>query len=280
MLFTVHRDSSCDYHRCVLPYQYLNIPKTCEVNKASVYFFNRIPDHDLTQIKRMGIKIVCDIDDYWHLNEDHYLYHHFKVKGMADRIINSLKLADVVFTTHSMLADKVKEHNKNVYVVPNAIPYDKGQFNIGRQEWTGRIGFVGGMSHYKDIELVKGMKVPQQVHISQYMNHYKGLNVCVAPLIKNEFNEHKSNLKVLEAACGHAMAVCSDLHPFDNHLDRPFIELCAPNDWTERLKYLQANPAYAKDKADHLAEHCREHYDLIKVNNLRKEMFSELLRKG
>lgn len=280
MLFTVHRDSSCDYHRCVNPVQYLKLPKTQEISKASVYFFNRIPNHDLSMLKKKGIKIVCDIDDFWELNEEHYLYHHFKVKGMAERIINSLKLADVVITTHGKLADKVKDHNKNVYVVPNAIPYEQGQFNIGRQEWTGKIGFVGGMSHYKDVELVKGVSVPSQVHISQYMEHYKGLNICVAPLIKNEFNEHKSNLKVLEAACGHAMAVCSNIHPFDNPLDRPYVDLCAPNDWTERLNYLQSNPNYARDKAELLAEHCREHYNLLKVNNLRKEIFLELLRKG
>lgn len=278
MLYTVIRDASCDYHRCVLPSQYLKLPKTQEISKASVYFFNRIPNHDLNQLRSMGIKIVCDIDDYWELNKEHYLYHHFKVKGMAERITNSLKLADVVLTTHGKLADKVKEHNKNVHVVPNAIPYEKGQFNIGKQEWTGKIGFVGGMSHYKDVELVKGVQVPQQVHISRYMELYKGLNICVAPLVKNEFNEHKSNLKVLEAACGHALAVCSRIHPFNNPLDQPFVELCAPNDWTKRLGYLQANPAYARDKAERLAEHCREHYDLLKVNETRKQIFQHLIK--
>lgn len=278
MIYSVRRDSSCDTHRVNYPMDYLNVPKTDSPSKASVYFFNRIPNHDLKELKKKGIKIVCDIDDFWELNQDHYLYHHFKAKGMAERIINSLRMADVVLTTHGKLADKVKQHNKNVHVVPNAIPYEKGQFNIGRQEWTGKIGFVGGMSHYKDVELVKGVSVPNQVPIHNYMSLYNGLNICVAPLVKNEFNEHKSNLKVLEAACGHALAVCSDLHPFRNHLDESFVEYCQPHEWEAKLGYLTKNPNYAQDKAERLAEHCREHYDLLKVNETRKQIFQHLIK--
>lgn len=278
MLYTVKRDSSCDYHRCVMPDHYLSLPKTQEINKASVYMFNRIPNHNLKDLKRMGIKIVCDVDDLWFLNREHYLYAHFKAKGMAERIINSLQMADLVLTTHARLADKVKAHNKNVEVVPNAIAYGKGQFNIGKQPYTGKIGFVGGMSHYQDIELVKGIKLPQQVHISEYMKHYKGLNICLAPLIKNEFNECKSNLKVLEAGCGHAAIVCSDLHPFRNPLDEPFVEYCKPGEWEAKLKYLTDNPNYTQDRGDQLAEHCREHYDLLKVNKTREELFKHLIR--
>jgi len=278
MLFSVLRDSSCDYHRVVMSSQYLNIPKTQEISKASIYFFNRISNHNLHDLRRMGIKIVCDIDDYWHLNSDHYLYHHFKAKGMAERIVSSLKLADVVLTTHGKLADKVKAYNKNVHVVPNAIPYDKGQFNIGKQPYTGKIGFVGGMSHYKDIQLVEGLKLPQQVSIHNYMEHYKGLNICLAPLIKNEFNEHKSNLKTLEAGCGHGMVLASDLHPFRNPLDEPFVDYCQPNEWQAKIKYVQENPSYAEDRGERLAEHCRDHYDLLKVNQLREDIFKHLIK--
>jgi len=278
MLYTVKRDASCDYHRCVIPAQYLKgVKQTDDFNKATVYNFCRIPNHDLNQLRRMGIKIVCDIDDYWHLGSDHYLYHHFKAKGMAERIINSLKLADVVLTTHGKLADKVKAYNKNVHVVPNAIPYEKGQFNIGKQPYTGKIGFVGGMSHYKDITLVEGLKLPQQISIHNYMDHYKGLNICLAPLIKNEFNEHKSNLKTLEAACGHSMVLASDLHPFRNPLDEPFVDYCQPKEWQAKIKYVKENPRYAMDRGEALAEHCREHYDLLKVNKLREDIFKTLL---
>jgi len=278
MLFNVIRDASCDYHRTVLPSQYLKLPKTQEISKASIYFFNRIPNHNLHDLRRMGIKIVCDIDDYWHLGNDHYLYHHFKAKGMAERIINSLKLADVVLTTHAKLADKVKAYNKNVHVVPNAIAYEKGQFNIGKQPYTGKIGFVGGMSHYKDITLVEGLKLPNQISIHNYMDHYKGLNICLAPLLKNEFNEHKSNLKVLEAGCGHSMVLASDLHPFRNPLDEPFVDYVKPKDWKEKIQYIVDNPNYAQDRGAALAEHCREHYDLLKVNKLREDLFKHLIR--
>jgi hypothetical protein len=256
------------------------MPKTDKPGHAKIYLFNRIPGHDLKEIRKRGIKIVCDIDDYWELYQHHYLYNHFKFGGMTKRIIESLKMSDVVLTTHSMLADRVKEHNKNVYLVPNAIPYDKEQFNIGKQEYTGKTAFIGGMSHYKDINLIKGYSVPNQLHISRYMDHYKGVNICLAPLENNEFNQCKSNLKTLEAACGHAAVICSDMHPFRNGKDDEYVIYAKNNEWESKIKYCKDNPNYTIDIGEKLAEHCRKHYDLIKVNETRKDIFSELLRQG
>lgn len=280
MLYSVIRDASCDFHRVVQSSKYLNIPKTDKPGNSKIYFFNRIPAHDLKEIKKRGIKIVCDIDDWWHLPRNHYLYNLFENGGMSKRIIESLKMADVVLTTHSKLADKVKDINKNVHVVPNAIPYDKDQFNIGIQPYSGKTAFIGGMSHYKDIELIKGYSIPNQLHISRYMDHYRGVNICLAPLEDNEFNSLKSNLKILEAACGNAAIICSDMHPFRNGLDDEFVIYAKPNEWESKIKYLKDNPSYTRELGNKLAEHCRKHYDLIKVNETRKDIFSELLRIG
>lgn len=276
MIFFVKRDSSCDYHRSVLPAEYLDLPQTDKPGLASIYYFNRIPNHSLHEIKKRGIKIVCDLDDYWELYTHHYLYNHFKYGGMAARILESLKMADLVITTNSLLASKILPINKNVHIVPNAIPYDKGQFNIGKQEYTGKTAFIGGMSHYKDIELIKGYSVPNQLHISRYMEHYKGVNICLAPLEDNEFNRCKSNLKTIEAACGHSAIICSDMHPFKNGTDDKFVIYAKPGEWDKKIKYCQGNPNYTIDIGERLAEHCRKNYDLIKINELRRQLLKSL----
>ena len=99
-------------------------------------------------------KIVMDIDDYWilppnHINAEAYQHH-------TPKIIANLQDADAVTCTNARLADKVYKYNKNVYILPNALPYGVNQFHDEKIESDKiRIIWVGGSSHMADIELLR-----------------------------------------------------------------------------------------------------------------------------
>lgn len=289
--------ASCDYHRITLPFENLKANP-----KVPIYIFNRVPKPIpglFERLKKMGVKIICDLDDYWFLHKEHYLYLHFKDSDNAKRIMDSLKAADAVITTTATLADHIKEFNRNVFVIPNALPFDTGQFQKSKdKESDTPFIYVGGASHRKDLELISGMDkgltiagfsfdpewyAIQQAHtqaefknqlpLDCYMDAYDGHRIAIAPLAKNTFNECKSNLKILEAGCKGIPIITSKCLPYYNPIDKDVVTYANnKEEWRYALHRLWKDRIYSYDKGQELAEHVRKHYSLDKVNALRREL--------
>lgn len=135
---------------------------------ADVYIFNRVigvfdstleEEADLIKaIKAYGGKIIVDFDDYWILSEKHILHEKYKEHNQTARQIHSLKIADAVTCTTEYLAAKIRKHNKNVTVCPNALdPENHAQWS---QEYTNcprvNFGYVGvANAHLEDVDLFK-----------------------------------------------------------------------------------------------------------------------------
>jgi glycosyltransferase involved in cell wall biosynthesis len=110
--------------------------------------------------KRYEFKLVVDIDDYWHLDPWHVLYHSFPSK----RIVNHIIAADLVTCTHRYLRQRIQLYNKNVEILPNALPFGKGQFHderISHDKMSAeckpdalRVVYAGGVTHERDIEII------------------------------------------------------------------------------------------------------------------------------
>lgn len=116
--------------------------------------------------KEHNVKLVYDIDDYWDVGEGHPMYFTQKREGFVTKILEILKIADVVTTTTDIFANKIKKYNKNVYVIPNAIDTTEKQFHpIDKTYDKIRFGFVMGAHHLRDIELLVGMtnRLPKDV---------------------------------------------------------------------------------------------------------------------
>jgi glycosyltransferase involved in cell wall biosynthesis len=135
------------------------------LKKYDVIFIHRIPQHRhkeavniIKNIKKLGIKVVVDIDDYWDLDPSHGMYHSAKRENLGGILVECLRLADAVTVPTSILADTIKSKNKNVFVLPNAIDPNEEQFkNKKTESELIRFGWLGGSSHIKDIELLKGL---------------------------------------------------------------------------------------------------------------------------
>jgi glycosyltransferase involved in cell wall biosynthesis len=73
-------------------------------------------------------------------------------------ILNNIRIAKNVTTTTSIFAEEIAKYNKNVYVLPNAIDPNEKQYTPTPEKSDRlRIGWLGGSSHLKDLEILKGV---------------------------------------------------------------------------------------------------------------------------
>jgi hypothetical protein len=103
-------------------------------------------------LNKLGIRFGLDLDDYWDLPEDHLLYEHYKETNKPQLIVESIKAAHFVICTTEILATKIKEHNKEVYVIENGIDtedptWQNNHINSKRI----RYGFTQGTTHIPDV---------------------------------------------------------------------------------------------------------------------------------
>jgi glycosyltransferase involved in cell wall biosynthesis len=126
------------YHRTLGPFE-----KMEEMNK---------------RLESLGIVSIMDLDDYWAPGSHHPAYHLIKNAGLDKKVLENIKLAQNVTTTTSIFATEIGKYNKNVFVLPNAIDTTEKQFipDLEKSDRI-RIGWLGGSSHLKDLQLLKGV---------------------------------------------------------------------------------------------------------------------------
>ena len=167
--------SGVHYHRIMLPISGLALENSLVTNsleeirnriqagQCDILIYNRyLPGMDVAELVALRdqykFKIVVDNDDYWELDPHHILHYHY-TRGITKQITDNLKIADLVTVTHFRLAKKARQYNEKVFVIPNALPFDQYQFTPERAEnKTGRvrIGWAGGVTHEKDLEILRG----------------------------------------------------------------------------------------------------------------------------
>jgi len=106
----------------------------------------------------LGIATIMDIDDHWSPGPDHPAWQIIKQNNLDKKIANNLKVSRNVTTTTSVFADEISKLNKNVFVLPNAINPDEKQYQSNPEKSDRiRIGWLGGSSHMKDLEILRGL---------------------------------------------------------------------------------------------------------------------------
>ncbi len=174
LLITSPRLTGLNYHRQIVPFTNLD----CVDSMAyPVWDFNWTDDFlkgfqmvsflrtiDLNgktneiieRLKKLGIKIHFDIDDYWVLPVNHTLYQNFKLQNVSAQVIEALKGSDLITTSTKHLANVIKQHNENVYVLANAINPEEEQWQeIKADNDLLRFGYIAGVHHIADIEILK-----------------------------------------------------------------------------------------------------------------------------
>jgi len=160
------RNSGVSFHRLFNPVIYLpkeyammtDVLTEEELQKEyDILFINRyMAGMEVDEVVRLrekyGFKLVVDVDDYWNLDAWHILYG----KYPTQKVIDHIKVADLVICSNNDLAVHVDELNPNWIVIPNALPYGEDQFTDVKTE-SDKVRFVyaGSVTHEKDIAILK-----------------------------------------------------------------------------------------------------------------------------
>lgn len=173
--------TALQYHRQIVPHHYLiNVSdisadkcphtidnmtdETLKEYQIVTYLRQVRPDgkteQEIIRARKLGLKVIVDIDDYWETPPTHHLFNEMKKNKFAESTITGLKMADWVTTTTSHFASIIYQYNENITVLPNCISPIEKQFIPSTVENNKvRMGWIGGVYHKDDfLEMDKGIR--------------------------------------------------------------------------------------------------------------------------
>lgn len=314
--YTKNMDGS-SYHRLYMPHSMMdvrdvNMLREDDVKWCDLLIYSRhcpySPKFLDEQRARYGFKIVVDMDDWWEVHKEHPMSEWWSQSNVSLQIRAHMMNADAVICTHSDLAEIIP--NNCVYVIPNGIDYDYGQFRqrpSGKgllyastiMNWSNTNILSGSANkirhldvsyviagyhdspHYSKVilNLVSGVipyKTKSWTNVHDYMNTYEG-HIGILPSRRSYFNQMKSNLKVLEYAALGIPVVCSREKPYQ---DLPVNYFSGIKEFASHVERLHMDKAYRERQGDILNEYCREHYHLKKFLDLRLNVYDEIIQRG
>ncbi|WP_236692034.1 rhamnan synthesis F family protein [Amantichitinum ursilacus] len=190
---------------------------------------------------------IYELDDYLPNLPIKSLHRHHMPKDILRSLRRAVQLTDRFVVSTERLAEAYSDLHNNFHVVHNYLP-PAWWGNLPPQRSRGarpRVGWAGGISHTGDLELIVDVvrefagtvdwvffgMCPDKLrpYIAEYhegvpIDRYPAklaslkLDLALAPLEHNVFNECKSNLRLLEyGACGFA-TICTDIVPYQGDL--------------------------------------------------------------
>ncbi|MBU1191898.1 MAG: sulfotransferase [Gammaproteobacteria bacterium] len=208
---------------------------------------NTLHDHHIEMLEKYkkynDVFVVFGQDDLMFALPPKNPYSKTVYKDMKKRIRRCADLADCLVVTTEPLAQALREMSADVRVIPN---YLSGVLwnDLQSKRLQGskpRVGWAGAQQHGGDLELIAevvaatanevdwiffGMcpdvlrpyvaEYHQAVCFEDYPVKLASLNLdlAIAPLERNRFNEAKSNLRILEYGVLGWPVIASDIHPY------------------------------------------------------------------
>ena len=262
------------------------------------------------QAKKYNVKVVVDTDDWWEVGKDHPKYNLWKKSDVGLQIKQHLMYADAVIATSDRLASIVP--NKNVYVIPNALAFDVGQFREHELPKSDKVRLVyasSAMNYANTFLIAKAMKklvdLPIEIVVvgyhegdvydiiiqnltaskqipyrtiewagtENYMEGYQG-DILIVPSKATEFNSYKSNIKALEAAALNIPIVVSKAEPY---LSLQVNYFSGDNEFVSEITRLVQSEEYRKHSAKKNRDFCLENYSLDKWSKQRLNIYQKIL---
>ena len=130
--------------------------------------------------------------------------------------------------------------------------------------------------------------------LTKFGTHYNKLDILLAPLDTNDFNYHKSELKVAEAGAKHKGIILSNFGPYTIGTKSIFKKggeidpegncilidpAKAHKDWAKAIKKLIEHPEYVTMLQDNLAKYTDENYNLEKWTEKRADWYKSIVKK-
>ena len=130
--------------------------------------------------------------------------------------------------------------------------------------------------------------------VNNFATHYRNIDVLLAPLDTNSFNEVKSELKFAEAGFTKTAIICSNFGPYtigsksilqkggtiDETGNCILIDPAqARKAWAKAIKKLADKPELIKLLQNNMYEHVKDIYDINKVTERRAQWYKEIIKK-
>lgn len=203
------------------------------------------------------------------------------------------------------------KHRDSVHILPNAIP-KIGQFLTEKEpsELT-RLFWAGGITHRKDLELLRrplqllkrdkckliicgyeknepewkemakiyttdsayNTVVIESLKVHEYYKAYAFCDISLIPLVNNEFNKCKSNLKILEAANIGSPCIVSRVHPYLDFPDHIVNYVDSHSPWYYQINKLLRDEGLRRAQGFALQAYVDRNFNFEKINIERKQIF-------
>lgn len=209
-------------------------------------------------------------------------------KDIAKRLRSGLSQCDRFIVSTEALAFAYREFNADIRVVPNRIDADKW-LPLQPRRAAGikpRVGWAGGLSHSGDLAIIADVvkDLADEVEwvffgmcpdtIRPYIHEFHAgvptpeypaklaslnLDLALAPLEHNEFNECKSNLKLLEYGVLGYPVIASDFGPYQCGFPVKLVKN-RTRDWVQAIRDHLSHPPALSQRGDRLRDHVRAHW--------------------
>ena len=218
-----------------------------------------------------GIRRIITIDDLVTAVPKKNSFHKFGFKDARPRLRKTLSLAERVVVSTQPLADFCAGMIDDIRVMPNCLErtFWEGAHPPNLPRRKPRIGWAGAQQHLGDLELIypvvealadevdwifMGMcPDPLRPFVHEFHDFVRDfeaypaklaqldLDLAIAPLEINAFNEAKSNLRLLEYGYMAWPVICTDIFPYQN---APVTRLTNdPQLWISAIREQLAEPA-------------------------------------
>lgn len=276
-------------HNCILSPHEINDE---EMKGKDVIVLKNVTDMEgiasaLAMKEIQGSKIIMDLDDDITVRDDNPMAKDHKIQDAKFIFTQTAKAVDAITVTTEYLANNIRKlTDKPVIVAPNS--FDPSYHLVENKKHLGplRIIWGGSITHEIDLKMiapvVKRIKdkydvkfvvvgdnrikqwwnIDMEIESSGELEYYQqilsslGGNIGICPLVDDEFNKNKSNIKALEFGLLGLPVVCSPTV----YSSVPTADIAVTEDeWVEKLSRLIEDKEYRLKKGI-------EHHNWVKEN--------------
>lgn len=238
----------------------------------------------LGRIKRFSqARRVFELDDYVIDPPKKNDHARNQLSNIRELLGQAIGLCDRLVVSTEPLADALSDFHRDIQVVPNMLAASlwTGLSSLRQTSVRPRVGWAGGTSHRGDLEMMKevlqslahevdwvffGMcpemlrpyvkEFHDSVPLAAYPQKLASLNLdlALAPLEQNLFNDCKSNLRLLEyGVCGYPV-ICTDTKAYSGYLPCTRVRDNTTEQWLDAIRMHLADPQASYRQGDALRE--------------------------
>lgn len=247
---------------------------------AHVAIFSRPHNWDMMNIyKENGALVIADIDDdFWTIPREHVAYNFIGPgnKETMGHMEKSLQAADIITVSTEVLADRMSRFGHPVSVIHNGWDDTNQNWHLKKASLAKPIiiGWAGTITHREDfkqvvtplVELVRKYpdvgvligsdydiykslyKIPESnkwfipmLPYQLYPTIFRYIDIWLAPLVLNTFNEAKSDIKLLEGSVRGIPSVVSPA-PAYTKWNHGTLFARSEQEWTQCIERLICSP--------------------------------------